>query len=209
MDREIKKHPSYAMIDIGRTTGRCDDLFGTSIEHNSTIRLRIKRADHQRHLNHDWYHSYENLIEVEMSALQWAEAITNMNGSGTPCTLRYYNKDVIVGEKIDNKRVQIDKEFDDRVKSINKDVNKLINEATTILNSKTIKASDRNQLTNLLNRISQDLNQNIPFIKEQFTEQMDKTVSEAKCEVESFVAQKIHSLGLESLEQLRIDGGNK
>ena len=204
-DEEVKKHPSYGMIKIGRTQGKCSDLFGSSIEHNSSVRLSIHNAEYIRHLNHDWYHPQSlPLIEIEMSAIQWAEAITNMNSNGTPVTLRYYNKEIIKGQEIDNKRVQIDNEFELKMKKLNENTNSLLRQATSLLNNKNMKVADKKELLDVIGMLQQELDSNIPFMKRQFSEQMDKTVSEAKCEVESFVAHKIHRLGLESLEQLKI-----
>ena len=205
MEREVKKHPSYGMLQIGRATGRCDDLFATTIEHNSTIRLRLYSGEEIRNLNTNYYHTDKILAEIEMSALQWAEAISNMNSAGTPCTLRYINKEKIDGVKINNERVKIDKEFKDKVVDINKTSSKLIEEAHNLLSLKNMKVSDKQNLIGVLNKLHQDLNSNIPYMKELFTEQMDKTVSEAKCEVESFIQHKINSLGLESLGQLKIE----
>lgn len=45
----------------------------------------------------------------------------------------------------------------------------------------------------------QEIRSNIPFYEEQFTRQMEATVTEAKGEVEAFVNAKIHSTGLKSL----------
>jgi len=43
---------------------------------------------------------------------------------------------------------------------------------------------------------------NMPFVQTQFNEAMDKTVTEAKAEVEAFVSHKVTSLGLASLKEL-------
>ncbi len=44
---------------------------------------------------------------------------------------------------------------------------------------------------------------NIPYLAEQFAEQMDKTVTEAKAEVEAYVAGIVHQTGLEALEDMK------
>lgn len=200
-DFSVKTHPSYGMIQIARTQGRCDDLFGTSIEHNSAVRLSIHNAEHKRGLSNDCYHPKSlPIIEIEMSAIQWAEAITNMNSVGTPVTLRYIKGEKIVGEKIDNKRSIADKEFEKKLKEINDKTTNLLTQAQELLNMKSPKVSDKKELLDIIYKVKQELISNLPFMKEQFTEQMDNTVAEAKCEVESFIAHKINSLGLESLE---------
>jgi len=45
----------------------------------------------------------------------------------------------------------------------------------------------------------QNIKSNIPFVNEQFTEQMDKTITEAKGEIEAFIEHKIRSAGLEAI----------
>ena len=47
------------------------------------------------------------------------------------------------------------------------------------------------------------LKSNIPYLAEQFAEQMDKTVTEAKAEVEAYVTQTIQRTGLDALEDMK------
>jgi hypothetical protein len=52
--------------------------------------------------------------------------------------------------------------------------------------------------------LRQEVRSNLPFIQSMFNEQMDKTVKEAKGEIEAFTQNKIHALGLEKLEDLKL-----
>ena len=49
--------------------------------------------------------------------------------------------------------------------------------------------------------LRQEVESHVPFIQNSFNEQMDKTVLEAKGEVEGFVMHKVISAGLEGLQK--------
>lgn len=77
----------------------------------------------------------------------------------------------------------------------------LANEATKILDgSGTMTKKDREQLASLISKIRQEVTSNIPFYKEQFDEQMEKTVVESKSEIEAFIISSIHNAGLKALK---------
>lgn len=59
----------------------------------------------------------------------------------------------------------------------------------------------KEEILNSIDLLKQEIYSNIPFMAEQFNKQMDKTVSEAKGEVEAFVDSKVHSLGIEGLKK--------
>ena len=54
-----------------------------------------------------------------------------------------------------------------------------------------------------LNMLNSDIGSNIGFIADQFNEQMDKTVMEAKGEIESFCQNKVNSIANATLVQKR------
>ena len=44
MERETFKHPAFGMIGFSRISGGESTLFGSSIEHNDRIKLKIKHG---------------------------------------------------------------------------------------------------------------------------------------------------------------------
>jgi len=206
-DEVKEEHESFGMIAAHRTNGGHGNLFGSSITHYNTIRILIKRADKRRHLNSDWFHGKEELIEVELSPSQFADFITSMNmGDGVPCTLRR-----VAGKRMENcpesnQRQEFEKEFKYKVKGATDQMSKIVADANEILDQKTLKKSDRETLKDMLNRLMMEVRSNMPFIQSQFNEAMDKTVREAKGEVEAFVAQRLNSLGQSALENLGASG---
>ena len=203
MFNKTEKHESYGMIGFNRSYGGERYLFGSSIPHNNTITLTIRECSIDRELNRDWYHGGRRLIEVAMSESQFAELITSFgHGDGVPCTLRE-----VMGERkedcpFENKRIQFENEVREKIEEVHKDTEKLLKEVAYLFNEKkTLNKADKEKVTDLLNKINREIKSNTPFIMSQFNEQMDKTVKEAKGEVEAFTQNKMHSLALEALKQ--------
>jgi hypothetical protein len=195
-------HESYGMAGFFRSSGGHTNLFGSSISHNHTIRFRIKTASKERGLNTDWYYGDKELIEIEMSQNQFAELITSMNmGDGVPVTIRRVNGKSMENCPEENKRQLFEKEFDQKMKELRNKLSKLTSDAKQILNEKkSLTKADRETILNQISMLEQEIGSNTPFVLSMFNEQMDKTVTEAKGEVEAFVQNKITSLGIEGLK---------
>ena len=206
MDNEkIYKHESFAMLGISRTTcNKGQNLFGSSIKHSNTISLRIYQAKINRQLNRDYFHVTKRtpFIEVEMSYSQFAEAITSLNqGDGVPVTLRYLNGKQMEPCPQFDKRQEFEAEFEREMFKISKSLSKLTEHAEALLDSKKAPTkSEKETILNGIKSLRQEIESNIPFMQKSFNEQMDKTVLEAKGEVEGFVMHKIISAGLEGLQ---------
>lgn len=201
-DNEREEHPSYGMLGFSRVTrgGKCN-LFGTSITHRDTIRLTLKRGAVRRDLNQDWYSATENLFEVEMSYNQFAELITSLNmGEGIPVTIRYLGYDQVEDPPIVDKKEQHRSEFDALVKKSYQQCQDIIDRVMNTLNSKSsFNKKEREELLSSLMQLSHNIGSNQSFQLAQFQEQMDKTVTEAKGEIESFVQNKMLVLAQQKL----------
>lgn len=190
-------HPSYATLQFNRTHGGATNLFGSSIQHKDTITMRVRNASIDRHLNQDWILGEDVIVECEMSYSQFAEAITSMNqGTGVPVTLRYHRGEGRIENcPFVNKRNQFEEEFAKKIDGANEKINELTKEIATLFSEKkNISKSDREEILCKLNKIQQEIGSNTKFIYSQFNEQMDKTVMEAKGEIESFMQNKINSI---------------
>lgn len=205
MIRKTDEHESYGILNISRVSrGGATNLFGSSIRHNRTIALRIGPATKSRSLNSDYY-SQKGVpyIEVEMSNAQFAEAITSLNcGVGTPVTVRYVNGDKMADCPEEDKRLVFEKEFREDMEKLTERIRELGEDAKRILSaSKAPTKKEKSQILKELEMIEQDIEKNLPFVQKQFNEQMDKTVLEAKGDVEAFISHKINALGLEALKE--------
>ncbi len=199
---------SFGMLQFSRTTrGKDTALFGSSIPHRETIRLRVMPASVERDLNNDFYYSSDAraYVEVEMSQAQFAEAITSMNqGSGVPVTIRRLNGKEVEEVDFVNKRRQFELEFKEQMQELGNRLGALIEEAEDVLkNKKSIAKGDRETILKGIYSLTSNIKSSIPFISSQFNEQLDKTVHESKSEFEATVHNYIHRLGIEKLEDLQ------
>ncbi|WP_373262136.1 hypothetical protein [Hungatella hathewayi] len=205
---ETTSHPSYGMLAFSRRTGGKNHLFGSSIEHNDVIAMTLRHGEITRELNTDWYYGDKIIAEVEMSYSQFAEAITSMNmGSGVPVTIRRTEKDGRIPDcDFINKRVQFEDEFADKMDRVNQEMEVLLKEVSKLFSEKkNISQTDRKYILSVLTSIQSEVTSNTKFAYECFNEQMDKTVMEAKGEIEAFCQNKLSSIAQATLVEHRED----
>lgn len=199
-------HPSYGTLLFSRRTGSKEALFGSSIQHRDTICMTLYHASIERRLNRDWIHGDKVIAEVEMSYSQFAEAITSMNiGTGVPVTVRWTEKDGKIPPcDFVSKREQFEDEFKTQRKNATRVSEELIQEVTELFNQKgTLKKADKEDILRKLNKLKMDIGINTDFIVNQFNEQMDKTVMEAKGEIEAFYQNKVNTIASAALVEHR------
>lgn len=201
-EAETEQHASFGLIGFSRvSTSKGQNFFGSSIRSSHYVELHIRRAERVRNLATYWYHGREELIEIRLSPNQFAELLTTMNvGSGVPCTLQY-----VVGEKQPecpsvDQRTKFEMEFAEDVKGTLAQAERLVSDIKIALTNKaSIGKKERAEIAKQLELLVGHISNGMPFIQSSFNEAMDKTVTEAKSEVESFVNAKIHSLGITAL----------
>jgi len=191
---ETTSHPTFGYLQVARCSGAPRPLFGSSIKHQDTIEVEIGHADLRRGLSSDHHFARFPIVRVAMSNNQFAEAITGIGqGGGVPVTIRWTDKDGQLGETpFDSKVQQFNAEFQEHMTEVAKYVESVIKLA------KETKAQKR--LLHELDMLKQQLESNIPFVNKQFTKQMEKTVAEAKGEVDAHVTRVIMAYGLEAIK---------
>ena len=208
-------HPSYGTLLFNRANGGSGEtaLFGSSIKHRDTITMELYHAEITRGNNNDWIHGNKPIAEVEMSYSQFAEAITSFGmGTGVPVTIRWTEKDgkIPLCDFV-SKREQFTNEFKGMREKTMSESQQLIQDVADLFSQKkTLTKADKESVMKKLQMLSNDLGSNMDFIADQFNEQLDKTVMEAKGEIESFCQNKINSIASVALaehkdEILRLD----
>lgn len=190
-----KSHPSYGMISFSRENCTpATALFGSSIKHGNPIRMILSHANIERGLNKDWYHAKGRIVEVEMSQSQFADAITSLNmGDGVPCTITFTERDGYMPAcDFVSKIEQFKGEFSDHLSGIKNNLDENIKTVEEILETrKTLRKSDKEAILSALYSAKQNVDSNANFVVDSFNEQMDKTVTEAKGEIESFMQHQV------------------
>lgn len=203
-DKEFE-HPSYGMVVLTRRScSGGNRLFGSHLNsHHQTIGLTIKRGVRRHHLASDWFHGREQLIEIELSAAQFADLLTNMNvGDGVPCTIRWISgqgsmPDVPADEQTEVQMVTED--YKAELLGLRKKLQRFEKQAEEILEKKSLSKDDRKQLLGLVSAAGRFLWDHSTFVMDQFKEAAGKVVTSAKAEVEATFSSMVRSAGLEAL----------
>ena len=207
--RQRKEHPSYGMLSFCRTSSnKKTPLFGSSIKHSNTIRMRLCHGNVDRYLNRDWYYATDLIAEVEMSYSQFAEAITAMNvGDGVPVTILTTEKDGRMPScDFEDKKDSFENEFKDHLREINEQSIVLLKEVKEAFETKkTFNKTDKEKILNILHHLTMDIESNTNYIYSSFNEQMEKTVTEAKGEIEAFAENRLMSIAQAALIENRED----
>ena len=207
LDQEPETHESYGVMQISRVSvSPPTNLFGSSIRHSNMISLKISEGKKYRDYQADRYMDGETLIEVAMSATQFADAITSLNvGCGTPVTLSYVKGDQW-NEKTRrhrepcpevNIRKLANQELKNEMACLGERVDELTKDAKEILERKgtTIKSDEKKKLLQDLMFVAQEIKSNIPFAHDCFNRSVNKTVIEAKGEIDSTLQAMREKLG--------------
>ena len=189
------EHPTFGTLHFSRGQGTARPLFGSSIEHSTRISLTISNAHLWRNLNRDWIHSDKKIVEVEMSPTQFADAITSLNSGDIPVTIRYIRGDDSIDYWQDapfqNKVQQFNAEFEKDIVELSKEFDEVIKLA------EDTKAQKR--LIKALELLKQGFKNNLPFVNESFSDQMEHTVKEAKGAVEGYITGLVQQYGIEAI----------
>ena len=170
------------------------NLFGTEIKTDNPITLRISKAEETRDLSRNWYHSLGQIVEIEMSPIQWAEFLTSGNTSGTPCTIRY-----IGGQRMsDPKETEMFNDYNEEVEEHFDKFKEIEDVVKSAIDSK--KPMGLKDLSSLLNKIHNAI-ANVDFVKDSFKEDMNNIVGKAKAEFNAYVENRIHEIGIESFKK--------
>ena len=193
---EKKQHPSYGMIRFARSSigGSGTALFG------SFIRLSISKGMMEREGNEDWFLAgtdiNDMIVEVEMSYTQFAEAITSLNiGEGIPVTITKVNGTFVEPCPYSDRQKVMRREVDEATRDLVRQLEKRSEEIEKLLDEKRVLSrEDRRNIVSTLKNVRQELKSNIPYLQKLFAEQMDKTVTEAKGEFETYLQNKMNRL---------------
>jgi hypothetical protein len=203
-DAEYQSHPTWASLQISRVSGQAD-LFGSQVQHQHFIELRVCPMKRKHDLGQDWYYAEPvPYIEIQMTAAQFAEAITSLNmGNGIPVTLHSFSgKPLGRPPKEDSEPERVKKYVAEQVVEAKQECKELQAKIDEILAKPTIGKGDRALIKSMTERISKLFSTNLPFYTEQFTEATERVSSKAATEFEAMVASKLTSLGLSSMQSL-------
>lgn len=206
-DDDVFKHPSYGMVQFSRVTGGHMHLFGSSLEaHHHRIELRIFEAewivDHDLHMERPY--PGRQIIEVALSAAQFAELVTSMNvSSGVPCTImRREGKGIERPPVLPVESENVRTDFAAKMAALRPDLANRVKEILDLLPASLNKGTRRHieiALGNLVERVAG----NATFALDQFQEAAERVTAAAKAEIDAVVTHAVVSTGLDTLAKMK------
>lgn len=201
---EAETHESYGMVGLSRCTGGSRRLFGSSIRnHGHFISLEVRQAKRMHDLSRDWYASDGRvpLIEVHLSAAQFAELITTMNiGDGVPCTIRYLGTEKMEDPPdVSTETEKVQTGFKEHTEELAQKMDGFLADMRTLFEKKSVGKRDREEALKQIGLFIQEVRSNMPFVLESFEEATEKVVTTAKAEVEAFTTHAVQVVGLEAI----------
>jgi len=206
--KEYKKNPAFGTVSVHRVQGSTR-LFGSTVDHNHFISLKVHTAVQKRQLHRDQVHSDREIVEVWMSSVQFSEMLSSVGmGDGVPCTLmRYLDPETGAPVRVrpehipENNRVdKVLQEFTETATRISSDLRDTVSKLAEILDGGPVKKTELRDVEHDLKMAEQRLRADLPFILQSFNEKAAETIRDAKGEIEAFVANKIESTGLTTLQ---------
>ncbi len=198
------RHPSYGIIGFNRTSSSGNRrLFGSALDHHfHTIRVTIGHAERRTDHGLDRFRSTGQIIEIELSAAQFAEAITAMNvGDGVPCTIARMAGVGIIEEPppVMTESTHAKSDFAARMKTFAKTLAKTRADVDKATEAKGVGANSRHVIREGVSLIVQEVEQNIPYFVECYQEACERVSAAAKAEADAWLTSAIHRAGLDGL----------
>lgn len=205
-DRVELEHESFALVRFNRVSGGRTRLFGSPTrKHGDTIVLTIRRAQEIHENGRSWFFGRKQLIEVEMSAAQFAALITTMNmGYGVPCTLRYFDGAEVEPppENRDLEHERVAKSFandGEYAQRINGHIDGAIFELEEALKRPSIRKVDVQNALSRVQSARREVQANLPFMLGQFREAVEKVKTTVMAEADAWLTSAVQRAGLASL----------
>jgi hypothetical protein len=207
--------PAFAMVGLSRVSHtvsgepngpRGARLFGSDVDHQHYIVLRVSPAEVDHYGSQDWFHktSGHSYVEVALSNTQFADLLTSFNvGDGVPCTLLHKDGKSYAMPDVPTKSEQFRDDLSDDLRDVLKDLREAEKEILEAVNGeKAIGKTQQKELLFKLRGFSKLVDDHLPFLAKQFQRFADRTVNEAKANVEAYVDHTVRTLGLEKLDDL-------
>jgi len=195
--------PCYGMLSFSRCSSGGIGLHGSTIPHENYITMTVKRGSIKRDFGETRYYGEDVILRVDMSQTQFSDAITSMGmGDGVPVTLDYTEIDGNIPKPpVPNTRALLENDLMEHIREARKKVADTKAKVEEITAKRTLTKKDKEELMNLLSNLEHNVSSDTVFLAEQMQRQMDKTVTEAKGEIEAFTQNRLHSIALEALSR--------
>ena len=184
-------HESYGAITLTHQHGPPRTLFGSPFQHADVIRLEIHTASILRSLHEDHVMTKDHILTGHLSQAQLANALFSLSaGPPTPITIQFLRGDQ--RQRRDPPPRDGSTLFDPEIIEF---IDTLVSQCDDLIESTKGTARRKAQ------GIREALKNNIPFIAEQMRNTHQRTVEDAKHEIDAFIKNRLTQTGLDAVIQ--------
>lgn len=189
-----ERHPSWGKINVSRVSGQTN-LFRSSLKHHHFISLSISKAKVVDSGGaSDFLMNDEEVIEVFMSETQFARMITSIGmGSGAPCTINRMNNESVEDCPPQDRAEFVINARDEHLDGHEEKMRELLGKMQRMLSDKhrpTLK--ELGEIIHELSCYVGNFKTSHKFFREQFVEEVEGILDDAKSEIEAHI---LHSAG--------------
>jgi hypothetical protein len=197
-DDYVESHPAWGLVSVHRvsTSPPGAVLFDSDIRHSHFYRVSVERCTRARSLSRDWIHGKgRDLIEIEMSAAQWAAFVSSTDSSGVPCTIRNDGTNWNVDGLLYEPRLH---ESMDEVKEATQKMVGGLQRAIADLDALDPKAGVKERRAALakVRQMATQAESNTAFVAKSLEEHAEKVTRNMQADIEAMVLAKAQALGL-------------
>ncbi len=195
-------HESFGIMSFCRfQSSNNESYYGSSIKERDGISLEISHSElHRSDLHYDTYGAAGQIIRIDLTPTQFAEVLTSANvGMGIPVTIKWFDGRRMEDPPFISKLHQFTEEFEESTAKIAKELDDLLT-----------KAKDKKYPKSFIHDLEMaigSVKSHLPFIKEEFDEQMERTIHEAKGAVEAFMGHAAKYHGIDAKVNLELGPG--
>ena len=207
---QVFEHDAYGTIAMTVSTGGSQTLFGSDLPHNQRVHISVCRARLHRDLNRDWISSYScPVIEFSMSHAQFAQFITSQGcGGGTPITFNFAPDPGTQSEpmpgirNVETKHETFRREIAEGVRTRLAKMQEQVDELGKMLETGKVSIKALREIHKDLDRQADYLPGTMEFVVKSAEEALEKATSDAKIDIESYIAMSAKRIGLNSIAEL-------
>ena len=206
------EHESYGMIGVSRvSSGAGRRFFGSSLESvPSYLMITVCRATREHSLSHDRHSgSGQEVIRLRLTPAQYAEMISNPNvGYGVPCTLEHVGmKRCEEPPEVESEASLVREKFAEDLADLPNKVVEGRKEILDMLETTKIPQKAKDVILHSYDKATKWARHgNFDFALTSFQEAVERTVTEAKQEIDAFTTHAVHAAGLEALTEKKALG---
>lgn len=198
----MEKIKSYGTIGINRVNSTGKFLLDSDTPHNSYVSITISTGELEEERHYNRVFPKDQIIRVAMTNVQFANLITSLNTSPTPCTLERLKGHEI--EEYSPHKSATDIVFrKGKTYLENASTKGLLNRVKEIIENSKLNKKAKKEIEVSLRNLDNSLKANAAFYLEQFINEAEKVTVDAKSEIEAVKQNLINELGQEALKKLK------